>query len=115
MSRSLLLFVFCMAVGLYQNWHKIDRWLNPPPPRPPGSEQVVLYATSWCGYCAKTREFFAENHIAYQELNVEDAGEGQRRYEKLGGGGIPIIVIDDTKVIHGYNPAGISQALEEAP
>lgn len=25
--------------------------------------EVVLYATDWCGYCRKTRKFFAENNI----------------------------------------------------
>jgi len=115
MSRPMQLFLFCAALGLYQNWQRIDYWLNPPPPRPAGAEQVVLYATDWCGYCAKTREFFAENHIAYQELNVEDAGEGARGYQRLGGGGVPIVVVNDATVIRGYAPAAINQALGREP
>jgi glutaredoxin len=109
--------LFCAAVGLYQNWDAIGRWLNPPPPRPAGAEagSVVLYATSWCGYCAKTREFFAQNHIAYQELNVENSAEGRSGYMRLGGGGVPIVVVNGDTVIRGYAPNAIVEALGRAP
>jgi glutaredoxin len=115
MSKPAWLLLLCVAVGLQQNWRKIDHWLYPPTPRPPGTEKVELYATSWCGYCAKTREFFAKNHIRYQEWNVEDGAEGQRGYEKLGGGGVPIIVVNDDTVIRGYDPDGINEALGRTP
>lgn len=32
---------------------------------------VVLYATSWCGYCKATREFFADYGIRYVEHDIE--------------------------------------------
>lgn len=112
MSRPLLLILLCMTAGVIQNWASIHRWLNPPPPRPPGAEKVVLYATRWCGYCAKTRAFFAQNGIDYLELDVEESDEGKRGYRALGGNGVPIVVIDDSQVIHGYNPAAIGAALE---
>lgn len=72
----------------------------------------MLYATEWCGYCAKARQFFAENHIPYQELDVEKSELGQREYQKLGGGGVPIIVINETKVIRGFDPETIIEALQ---
>jgi glutaredoxin len=111
-----MLFWLCVAFGLTQNWGRIDAWLNPPPPRQAQAGQdVVLYATSWCGYCAKTRTFFAENNIPYVEVNVEEAGDGQREYQKLGGNGVPIVVVNEKTVIHGYNPEGIKLALERTP
>jgi len=117
MSLTMRLLLICVAAGLYQNWSGIEQWLDAPPPlpRPAGAEQVVLYATNWCGYCAKTRKFFAENHIAYQELNVEDSGEGRIGYLRLGGGGVPIVVVNDATVIRGYAPHAINQALGRVP
>ncbi len=115
MSKTLLLLLFCLAAGLYQNRASLDLWLHPPKPRPPGEERVVLFATSWCGYCAKTRQFFAANHIDYLELDVEKSEQGQRGYAKLGGNGVPIVVIDDITVIRGYDPAGINEALSRSP
>lgn len=112
MSRMGFLFLFCILAGVLQNRHKIERWLNPPPPRAPGTEQVLLYATSWCGYCAKTREFFADNGIRYVERDVEHDSRGEEEYQRLGGGGVPIVVVNSDHVIRGYDPDAILQALD---
>ncbi|HTD07113.1 glutaredoxin family protein [Undibacterium sp.] len=72
--------------------------------------QVVLYGTSWCGYCAAARKFFEENGIRYTELDVEKTTEGYTGHKKLGGGGVPVIVIGD-QVLHGYSKDALSQSL----
>ena len=109
MSRGLVIVLaVCLLGGLFQNRGRIERWLNPPPPR---SERVVLYATEWCGYCAKTRVFFADKGIDYEEFDVERSAEGRSGYERLGRGGVPIVVINDEAVIRGYRPDAILAAL----
>ncbi len=77
-----------------------------------GQREVVLFATSWCGYCAATREFFAANRINYVEYDVERDAEGARKYEQLGfkGKGVPVILIDGD-IIHGFNEQALRQAL----
>lgn len=72
--------------------------------------EVILYGTSWCGYCAATRKFFEENGIRYTELDVEKTNEGYAGHKKLGGGGVPLIVVGD-QVLHGYSEAELSQSL----
>jgi mycoredoxin len=112
MSKPMLLLVGCLVVGLYQNWYHIDNFLHPPPPiAATGSENVLLYATQWCGYCAKARKFFATNHIPYTELDVENSEQGRIGYQKLGAGGVPIIVINQSTVIRGFDPEAINMAL----
>jgi mycoredoxin len=112
MSKPMLLLVGCLVIAFYQNWYYIDNFLNPPPPMAAaGAENVLLYATQWCGYCAKTRRFFAKNHIAYTELDVENSEQGRIGYQKLGAGGVPIIVIKESTVIRGYDPEAINVAL----
>ena len=109
MPRGLLiLLVLCVLGGVYQNWSGIQRWWSPPVP---GSERVVLYATEWCGYCAKTRELFAKHGVDYVELDVERSEEGRRGHAGLGGGGVPVVVINDQTVIRGYRPDAILRAL----
>lgn len=115
MSKSAPIIWFCMAVALLQNWSRIELWLGPPPPLPPGTEKVVLYATTWCAYCAKTRKFFLENKIAYQEWDVENSEQGRNDYRLLRGHGVPIIVVDGSKVIRGYDPESINEALGRSP
>ena len=57
------------ALALFQHWDTVQRWLQPPLANRPG--EVVLYATQWCGYCAKTREQLAQDQIAYREIDIE--------------------------------------------
>ena len=117
MSKPMLLLVGCLLVGLYQNWGSIEHWLSPQQPVGglPGAENVILYATQWCGYCAKTRKFFAKNKIAYTEVDVETTAVGRTEYKRLGAGGVPIIVINGATVIHGFDPDAINEALGRIP
>ncbi|MDR2011623.1 MAG: glutaredoxin family protein, partial [Rhodanobacter sp.] len=75
-----------------------------------GQPQVVLYATSWCGYCAATRRFFAQNQIEYTEYDIEESAAAQQEHHQLGGNGVLLIVVGDT-VIHGYDEARLRRAL----
>ena len=76
------------------------------------SEQpdVVLYATSWCGYCKMTREFFAANGIRYTEQDIEQSSTALLQHKKLGGNGVPLIVVGD-EVINGWNEQALRQLL----
>lgn len=90
---------------------EIREWINPPAPPalPPGTE-VVLYATEWCGYCAKTREILVERGVPYREYDVEKSAEGKVQFEQLKGRGVPVLVVGD-EVIHGFNKGAIDSAL----
>lgn len=72
--------------------------------------EVVLYATDWCGYCKMTREFFAANGIKYTEHDIEKSSAALAARQKLGGQGVPVIVVGDT-VINGWNEGSLRQLL----
>lgn len=72
---------------------------------------VTLYATDWCGYCAATREFFAAKGIRYTELDIEKSSAARDEHRRLGGNGVPLIVIGDD-VVHGYNEATLRSLLK---
>ena len=71
---------------------------------------VVLYATSWCGYCKAAREFFTANGIEYIELDIEASSTARQAHRELGGGGVPVIVVGDS-VIRGFNQPALRRAL----
>ena len=75
-----------------------------------GQPTVVLYATDWCGYCKAARQFFASNGIDYVEQDIEKSSEALSQHRKLGGNGVPLIVVGDD-VINGYNEATLRQLL----
>ena len=74
-------------------------------------DNVILYATSWCGYCKKTRAFLAENNIQYTEYDIETTIRGRDGHEALGGGGVPVLDIKGN-VVHGYNVRKMSSILK---
>ncbi len=75
-------------------------------------EDVILYATAWCGYCKRTRAFFTENNIKFIEYDVEKSEEGQKRFEALGGKGVPVVDIKGT-VIYGYSVKNMKTTLKQ--
>jgi glutaredoxin len=100
-----------MIVALYQNWGKIEHAFAKRDRAVASVSDVTLYATSWCGYCRKTRQFLADKGIAYTEYDIEQSAEGRRQYDELGGRGVPVLVVNGT-VIHGYGPEKILAALK---
>lgn len=99
------------AVFALQHRVAIQNWLQPPAPIiVPAGFQAVLYATEWCGYCARTRKFFNERNIPFREYDIEKSTEAEAQYKKLGGNGVPVIVIKD-KVIHGFDESALNDVL----
>lgn len=101
------------ALALYQNWGKINHYFNPPPDySAQHKEEVILYATEWCGYCTKTREFLESNNIPYFEYDVEKSAEGKRQHRSLQRKGVPVLVVKG-EVVHGFRPDAILKALNK--
>lgn len=72
--------------------------------------EVVLYATEWCGYCKATRRLFETNGIRYIEHDIEKDPTALLRHQKLGGSGVPLIVVGD-EVVDGFNEARLRKLL----
>jgi Glutaredoxin and related proteins len=104
MKKYILILVAAVVII---NWNSITNIFNPPPDYSAAHNgKVVLYATTWCGYCKKARELFKANNIEYFEYDVEKSSEGREQFDRLGGKGVPLIVIDG-KVLKGYDPEKI--------
>jgi glutaredoxin len=76
--------------------------------------QVVLYGTDTCPFCAKARAYFKDKGIAYADLDVGKPGQARDEFKKLGGNGVPLLLIRDRR-IEGFNAATIDAALQAAP
>jgi hypothetical protein len=48
----------------------------------------------------------------FRKVDIHDSEKGQAHYEKLDGGGVPLLIINST-VIHGYNELKMYKALAE--
>ncbi len=74
------------------------------PPKP-----VVMYSTSWCGHCKRARAYFRTQGIPFTELDIERSAKGQRDYARLGGSGVPVILVG-TRRLNGFDAAQFQQA-----
>jgi glutaredoxin-like YruB-family protein len=76
------------------------------------NREVVVYTTSWCGWCRKTLAFLDENGIHYENRDIEtDDDWRQELLEKTGGTSIPVIEIDG-QLVRGFDPQRMRQLLE---
>jgi glutaredoxin len=74
--------------------------------------EVRILTTPFCPYCLRTTNFLRKNGIRFTEYDIHSSEEGQALYEKLGGRGVPLLIINNT-VIRGYNESKMRKALEE--
>ena len=57
--------------------------------------KVTIYTTPTCFYCKIAKEFFKNNKIDYQEIDVAtDPTKAQEMIEKSGQLGVPVIVVE---------------------
>ncbi|MFC4257731.1 glutaredoxin domain-containing protein [Marinobacter lacisalsi] len=101
-----------LAALVFQQWGNINEFFNPPPDYAAAhGGKVILYATDWCGYCEKTRQYLTSSDIPYHEYDIEKSEEGKRQFDALGGSGVPVLLVNGD-VIKGYDPARINESLD---
>ena len=74
------------------------------------STAIVLYTTTWCGYCERLRQDLRASGIAFTEYDVERSLDGWLGMWALRGRGVPVSVIG-TQVVYGYQVPKIDAAL----
>jgi len=62
------------------------------------SKSVVMYSTSWCGYCKKAARHFRQKKIPFTEYDIEKSAKAANEYKKLRGRGVPVILIGDRRM-----------------
>ena len=84
-----------------------------PQPQAARAGPVVMYATSWCPYCAKARAYFARQGIAYTEYDVEKSATANAEFKRLGGRGVPLILVGRERM-NGFSEDGFGALLARA-
>lgn len=77
------------------------------------SAPVVMYATSWCPYCAKARAYFKRTGTAYTEYDIEKSASARAEFKRLGGRGVPLILVGK-ETMSGFSERGLDALLARA-
>jgi glutaredoxin len=78
--------------------------------RPADGPRVVMFSAPGCGYCVKARDYLNQKGVVFEELDVNASEDARRRFESLGGRGVPLILIGERQ-ISGFDPLAIQAAL----
>ncbi len=75
------------------------------------SKKVVMYSTTWCGFCRKARAYFDAKGIRYTDYDIENSRKGRMDYKRLKGAGVPIIIIGKERM-DGFSQARFEKLYE---
>jgi glutaredoxin-like YruB-family protein len=74
------------------------------------SKKVVMYTTSHCPACKAAKQYLAQKGVPYDEVDVETSRDGAQAFQKLGGRGVPLILVGDKKM-EGFSPQALDALL----
>ena len=118
---------FETALKLKRQWGLSTLAKTPKPVDPaklpklaPNTDKIVLYGTSWCGYCKKLKLWLTEHKLPFVERDVEKDDGAQEellaRCQAAGTAcnGVPVLDFKGA-IIPGYNPPMMEKLLTAAP
>jgi glutaredoxin-like YruB-family protein len=77
--------------------------------------KTTIYTTPTCSYCHRTKKFFKDNNVDYEEIDVSaDEKAAQEMIKKSGQMGVPVISVEkdgEEQIIVGYQPDMLSVLL----
>ena len=74
--------------------------------------KVKIYTTPTCPYCHSAMEFFKEQGVGYEEIDVSsDTTKAQEMIDLSGQQGVPVIVVGE-KVLVGFDKKALMDVLK---
>lgn len=77
---------------------------------------VTIYTTPTCPWCKKTKAFFQEHDVEYEEVDVaEDQDAAAKMVEKSGQRGVPVTIIEEDgeeAVVVGFDEDKLTEELD---
>lgn len=77
------------------------------------SDSLVMYSTTWCGYCQRLKAQLSREGIAYTEVDIEENPEAAEFVMSVNGGNqtVPTVVFPDGTAQTNPSLAQVKQAL----
>lgn len=75
--------------------------------------EVVMFTTTWCGYCTRLKRFMDAEGIAYREVNIEHDAEAVEFVTAVNGGNrtVPTLRFPDGSALTNPSPAQLLDRL----
>ncbi|MEP7054800.1 MAG: mycoredoxin [Actinomycetota bacterium] len=71
--------------------------------------ELVMYTTTWCGYCVRLKRFFERESIAFREVNIEHDLVAARFVGSVNRGNhtVPTLQFSDGSILTNPTPAQV--------
>lgn len=68
---------------------------------PTSNDQIIMYTTTWCGDCRRSKRLFAALSVPYTEVDIEQDERAAQTVEQLNNGSrsVPTILFPDGTVL----------------
>jgi glutaredoxin len=80
--------------------------------------KVIIYGTTWCGYCARTRDYFRSRNVPFEDKDIESDSDAaaelneKKRAAHIRSAGVPVVDVFGT-IVQGYNPTRFTEILHK--
>ena len=61
-------------------------------------KRITLYTTARCPVCDQAKRYLKQRGIAFVEFDVQRSKRGIKDFQRLGGRGVPIIMVGDRRL-----------------
>lgn len=78
-------------------------------------QKVIIYSTSWCGFCRSEKQYLDTKNVSYEEKDVEKDEAAQKELlQKMNGSfqGVPVTDIGGD-IILGFDRPKIDESLKK--
>lgn len=75
------------------------------------NHKVIVYSTPTCPYCIYAKDYFKENNVPFEDIDVtKDRAKAREMITKSGQMGVPVIDIDG-QIVVGFDEQAIEKLL----
>jgi glutaredoxin-like YruB-family protein len=74
-------------------------------------KKAIVYSTPTCPYCKMAKQYFDDNNVEYEDIDVsKDEKKAEEMVKKSGQMGVPVIEIGD-QIIVGFDKEELAKVL----
>ncbi|CAG1021849.1 Glutaredoxin 3 [Methylococcales bacterium] len=74
------------------------------------SGKVRIFVTQTCPYCKKAKAYLQKRGTPFEELDVEASRSAKAEYDRLGGNGVPVILVGQQRM-NGFDAGRLESLL----
>ena len=82
-----------------------------------GAARVVMYTTTWCGYCKRLKRMMQDDGIVFDEVDIEQVPGTAEIVERVNNGNqtVPTLVFSDGTAMTNPSLAKVKEKLAALP